>query len=154
MTRETAAQATGKARKLRTSNLGVAMKLATDESRLDRTRYEYRWINDNNARLHQMAGPDFDDWAICTQSGGEVKADATDLGAAISVVTGVKKTGEPMRSYLCRKPIEWAIEDRARREQERRKVDDQIRTLASERATGVDPGKFYNPSPTGRNIVA
>jgi len=138
-------------RRRRTDNLdGARYKLRVDESLLDRENYEYRYVVDRGDRLRAMTQDD--DWDIVTQDGnGVVKEDSTDLGAAVSVVSGTKEDGSPERLYLCRKPKEFAEEDRAAKERRRQEIDEQMRTLGRADA-GVSGGDYYNPQ--GRNTIS
>lgn len=135
------------ARRRRTDNLGARQHLAVT-AKLD-PAFEYRWINDSGARIYQKTKQD--DWDIVTQDGGVVKEDASDLGGAVSYVVGAKPDGSPLRSYLCRKPKEFAEEDRAAMEARRRAMDEQIRGGAVPTPGGASGPNFYVPS--GRNTV-
>lgn len=119
--------------------------LTVDESLLDRENFAYRWVKGNDARIYQLTRQD--DWNLVTQDGGELKEDATDLGAAVSIISGTDKSGAAERLYLARKPRRYAEEDAAKKDEARRRVEDDIRRLASPEAQ-VRDGNFYN---TGRN---
>lgn len=85
----------------------TGQRLGVLESRLDRKKYAYRWINDDETRLHAKTVED--DWDIITND-GEV-ASSTDLGSAVSQVVGTHPDGRPKRAYLCRKPRGYFDDD-------------------------------------------
>ena len=137
-------------RRRRTDNTDTyRRKLAVNHLNLDHEAYEYRFVVDRDNRLYNMTK--LDDWDVVAQDGGEVKEDSTDMGAGVSVVSGTKKDGSPERLYLCRKPKEWAVEDRAAKERVRAERDEQIRTLALSGSDAAKDGAFFNPN--GRNTV-
>jgi hypothetical protein len=141
-------------RRRRSDNLGRPMNLAT-EGELDRDRYEYRWINDDEkARLHRMTVND--DWSIVTTSGDGVtlaNVKETNLGDAVTRVVGAKKDGSPLKSYLCRKPREWAEEDRSKKAARLKDAEDAIKRgrYSEDGRMATDPN-FYNPD-NRRNII-
>jgi hypothetical protein len=76
---------------------------------LDTANFEYRWANDQGARLHQLYGQD---WDIVGKDGKTSKVD--DEGA-IRHRTGIRLDGGPLFSYLLRKPKRLATEDRSKK---------------------------------------
>lgn len=149
--RQTAAQET-QARRRRRGDVGsTSLRLRVDESLLDRDKYEYRWIADRDVRMHRKTHDD--DWDVVKQEGGELKADASDLGAAVSVVSGVKKDGSPERQYLCRKLKTFHDADMAEKEAARKEVDEQMRTLARNDSPVAGDGAFFNAHSQGRNAI-
>lgn len=105
-------------------------RLGVNLEAMDRQRFKYRWINDEEFRF--FAKTQQDDWTPVYQSSyGEVK-DITDLSSAVSVVVGKKEDGSPMRAYLCRKPRQWWEDD------QRQKVED-IERMLDEMRAGNDP---------------
>ena len=76
-------------------------RLGVSESRLDFTKYKYRWINDENDRM--MAMTRHDDWDIVKEGDSVVKTDKADLGDAVSQVVGSNADGSKKLAYLCRK---------------------------------------------------
>lgn len=125
----------------------VRRHLTVDEALLDRENYVYRWIKGDDARLFQLTRQD--DWNLVTQDGAELKENSTDLGAVVSIVAGTRKDGSAERLYLARKPRRYAEDDAAKKDEARRKVEDDIRRLATPDAQ-VRDGAFYN---TGRNEI-
>jgi hypothetical protein len=135
-------------RRRRTDNLGEAKRLAV-VGRLDRDNYEYRWINDLDARLMQKTR--YDDWDICAQEGGALKPDAPHDGAVRTLV-GAKKDGQPMFAYLCRKPKELAEEDRRAKNRQLDAIEEQIKRGAIPDSKGAVGEAFYTPD-SGRNTL-
>lgn len=99
-------------------------RLGVNEDMLDFNSFAYRWINDDPARIQSKTV--YDDWNLMTQDGGELKEDATDLGAAVSMVVGTKPDGSPKRAYLCRKPRKWFEADQKEKQKE---LDEQLNQL-------------------------
>lgn len=132
-------------RRRRTDNLGeTALKLTTHDS-LDHENFEYRWIKDDGSRMHQKTVAD--DWEIVTQDDDSVKEDAAvAMGTGVAVRSGVNKDGAALNLYLCRKPKVLAEDDRAAREAQRKKLDDQMRRGALPTPGGATGDAFYTPS--------
>lgn len=96
-------------RRQRGANQIMGLKLGVSEAILDRQNFEYRWINDNGARIEQMTTAD--DWDLVPDPKKEGKPDADGLGSIISKVVGKGESGQPMRAYLARKPRKFYEED-------------------------------------------
>lgn len=96
-------------RRQRGDNIVKGQKLTVSESYLDRTNYEYRWINDNGGRIDQMTKDD--DWDLVPDPSKAGKPDSDDVGSMISKVVGRSDIGIPMRAYLARKPKGFYEED-------------------------------------------
>lgn len=92
-------------RRRRGSTVATAVRLGVNEKLLDHKKYQYRWINDDAARIHMMTKSD--DYDLVIDPEKATKEDSTDLGSAVSVVTGRDKNGNPQRSYLARKLREY-----------------------------------------------
>ena len=99
-------------------------RLGVNEDMLDFTRFAYRWVNDDPARIQGKTV--YDDWNIMTQEGGALKEDATDLGSAVSMVVGTHPDGSPKRAYLCRKPRTYFEADQKEKQKE---LDEQLNQL-------------------------
>jgi len=70
--------------------------------------YEYRWVNDDPGRLHQLTVAD--DWDIAPQTG---EASARDKGVGTGMERVVdKRSGK--RAILLRKPKQYYLEDKAK----------------------------------------
>lgn len=132
-------------RRRRTDASGMPRKLAVTGD-LDRAGYEYRWINDADARLHMKTQQD--DWNIVSQEGGELKPDASDYSGATRALVGSKKDGSPMYSYLCRKPKELAKIDRAAKDARLDEIENQIKRGAPASVPEANGPEFYKPSGT------
>lgn len=102
----------------------IGRRLGVNEDILDFGKFAYRWINDDPARIQSKTV--HDDWTLMTQDGGEVKEDATDLGAAVSMVVGTNPDGSPKRAYLCRKLRAWWDADQKEKQTE---LDEQLNQL-------------------------
>ncbi len=107
-------------------------RMAVNMSMLDLEKYTYRWVNDTPARMFMMTKED--DWDIVHQDGGTVKADADDMGSAVSIVVGTAPDGSALKAYLCRKPIDFYRED------QRIKADDLDKQLAELRRGNARDG--------------
>lgn len=142
--RPTRAETMQRDRRRRTDGDGLPRKLAVTGT-LDTGAYEYRWINDADARLHMKTQGD--DWDIVAQDGGEMKPDASDYSGATRTLVGAKKDGQPMYSYLCRKPKELAALDRAAKDARLSEIEGQIKRGAPESSDAQGPA-FYKPAGT------
>lgn len=94
-------------RRRRASVGGHALKLGAKP----REGYSRRWFNDDNNRLAdaQELGYDFVT---------DASIQSTDSGSRVSRLTGNKKNGEPLRSYLMETPDELYAEGVAEKEAE------------------------------------
>lgn len=81
------------------------LKLALPKECLADTEYDYRWINDEGARISDLTV--HDDWNFVTINGVE-----TAQEHATRRVVGTKRDGSQMDAYLVRKRKEWVQEDR------------------------------------------
>jgi len=108
---------------------GAAKRLGVNTAALDHDRFVYRWINATDARIFEKTVQD--DWDIVTNDGGVVKHDATDIGAAVSVVAGTQANGSGLRTYLCRKPRRYFDEDQKKKQD---RLDEQMKQLRTGRS--------------------
>lgn len=115
----------GAVRRRKETTITGGKNLGVNPDMLDREKFAYRYVNDSPARVFAMTRND--DWDIVTNDGGVVKDDASDLGNAVSVVVGVQPHGEPLRAYLCRKPLAWYEEDQKTKQTELSKQLAQLR---------------------------
>ncbi len=131
-----------KPRRRRVANASdIGLRLGISPSILDVANYEYRWINDDErSRLH--AKTQEDDWDV-VRNDGSVKEDSADLGNAISRIVGTKKTGEPMRAYLCRKPKMYFDDDQKAKKAE---LDRQLADLRRGKSASGDSQSDYIPT--------
>jgi len=119
--------------------------LSVPEEKLDRKRFEYRWIVDEGQRLHNLTVNDNYDIMSADMLGLSKSDDRSD---AYRARTGMKADGSgPQYEYLCRKPRVYAEEDRAVRQ----KANDEIqvaRVKADEAAVLKDKGRKISESKT------
>lgn len=80
--------------------------LAVDESALDRENFEYRWVNDDPMRVHNLQTQDV--WETVSGPGYQPGKDGQ-----VEVMTGKDDQGAPVRGYLMRKPKVYFEEDKA-----------------------------------------
>lgn len=121
---------------------GRRQRLWVDETKLDREKYEYRFVNDDaTGRLHQLTVQD--DWEIVPDRDGEVKPDGSDLGARASTIAGVQANGAPLRSVLCRK-LKTYYEDDQR--EKSRAIDEKEASLKSGAVPGAGGAGMYVPA--------
>lgn len=116
--------------------------LAVDESKLDRAKWEYRWIVDENGRLHNLLNND-EYYLLSADLGGATNQEGDAYRRQVGVQTD--GSGKPRYQYLCRKPKVYAEEDRAARQ----KANDQkqvARVKADEAAVLADNGKKIEDS--------
>lgn len=83
------------------------------------TEHEYRWINDENGRVHNLTVED--DWNICVRSDPEA-SDADKIRRQV----GTKKNGEPLYAYLVRKRKDWYDEDKRARSKANNEREDAL----------------------------
>ena len=109
----------------------TGQRLGVPKSMLDLSRFKYRWMNDDEARIYAKTKED--DWDIVSSDNCAIIG--SDLGAAVSKVVGVKADGRPQVTYLCRKPRTLFDEDQAEKSAE---LDRQMKELrrGNDRAGG------------------
>jgi len=113
-------------------------RLGVSESRLDFTKFKYRWINDDHDRILTMTA--YDDWDIVKEDNSVVKADKADLGDAVSQVVGSNADGSKKLAYLCRKLISYYEEDQ---KDKRVELDRQLKEMrAGNDRTGSKQGDY------------
>ncbi len=81
-----------------TAHAGI--RLAVDESKLDRKTYQYRHVNDKDGRVQRLEA---EDWDIAPEG---AKADSNSLGTVTSTQVGVID-GKPYNAVLMRKRKDW-----------------------------------------------
>lgn len=103
--------------------------------------YVYRWVNDEGTRVHQLTVND--DWDFVVSRDGSAKADATGLGANVSVPVGTDKNGAPVKGVLLRKRKDYHDEDE---QAKRRRIDELENGLKAGATPGADRDRQYVPS--------
>jgi len=81
-------------------------KLALPAAFREDTNHTYRWVNDENTRIHDLTVEG--DWDVC-----KLATSDTQEGEAVRKPVGTKDNGEPLYAYLCREPIAFYAEDQA-----------------------------------------
>jgi hypothetical protein len=105
-------QITGERRRRDTSALGgMRMRLAVNEAALDRANYEYRWVNDELNRVHDLTVND--DWEVVQDRDNAVKQGNTGAGAEVASYAGTGGGASPVRAVLLRKPKSYHDADKA-----------------------------------------
>lgn len=119
----------------------LGKRLAVNPAILDFNNFVYRWINDDEARLHVMTKDD--DWDFITHDGDVLPEDTTDLGNAYAKVVGSKPDGSAKRAYLCRKPKAWHEQDQKQKQTE---LDLQLERIAKGQTRSGDAQADYIPN--------
>jgi hypothetical protein len=111
---------------------GARMRLAIPTEYKNDPDHEYRWINDDKARVHDLTI--MDDWDA-------VKADDIENHHGANSVrrqVGTKASGEPLFAQLVRKPRDLCDEDRAKKQA---LLDETMAQVTAKRTRG-DPVSF------------
>lgn len=119
------------------------MRLGVRDDLLDRKKFAYRWINDSAGRIDALTKRD--DWDIVVDP--EIKEDSKSEGAPVRELVGAKQDGTPLYAYLCRKPLEWHREDRAKKLREVNKLEADLKRgqLKDAGALSADNPSAYIP---------
>lgn len=110
ISKRTEEQRATRRRRADTSHEGY-LRLGVNEALLDKKNFSYRWINDTSGRIEALTVRD--DWDIVRDP--NVKEDGKSEGAQVRQLVGSKQDGTPLYAYLCKKPIDWFKEDRAKK---------------------------------------
>jgi hypothetical protein len=103
--------------------------------------FEYRWINDEGTRLHDLTVND--DWEVVQDRNGTMKEGASGQGAEVSVPVGMGEHGRPVRAILVRKPKDFYEDDKRAAQ---RRIDEKEAGLRSGNASaGMSQGESYVP---------
>lgn len=103
----------------------LGRRLGVNKDILDLENFRYRWINDDGvSRMHQMTA--LRDWHIVRKNGDIIADKDSDLGDAVSTVTGALANGQPQRSYLACKPRKWFDDDQKKKQDD---LDEQVAML-------------------------
>lgn len=85
----------------------VQMKLdCIDPGDLDLANYVYRWVNDEPGKLRMATRSDDYDFVPASELGESFDAESTDSESSerVRMVCGSDKQGNPIYTYLCKKP--------------------------------------------------
>lgn len=119
------------------------MRLGVRDDLLDRKKFAYRWINDSAGRIEALTKRD--DWDIVVDP--DIKEDSKSEGAPVRELVGAKKDGTPLYAYLCKKPLDWHREDRAKKLREVNKLEADLKRgqLKDAGALSADNPSAYIP---------
>lgn len=122
------------------SVVATGIKLAVDESKLDRTHYEYRFVKDFGARMVSLHG---DDWDPAPE---QAVIGSTGEGTVGSKIGGTDPSGKPYNMVLMRKRKDWFKADQKEKQKPLDEMDAAIRRGTNHQAeTGADAPAFYTP---------
>lgn len=143
--RESKGETERKRRRKRGSGV-TGQRLGVNSNLLDHSKFVYRWINDDPARIYAMTNED--DWDLVKDP--SVKDDNTDLGSAVSIVVGTNAEGKGKRAYLCQKLKTFFDEDQAAKQAD---LDEQLDQLMRGNSRSGEAQGDYVPS-SGINQTA
>jgi hypothetical protein len=122
------------------STTAIGIKLTTDESKMDRANYSYRWVKDHGGRMTQLHGDDWDpapDGVIGSHGG------SASVGSKIG---GTDESGKPYSMVLMRKRKDWFQADQKEKQKPLDEMDRQIRRGQSRpEIEASDRDDFYTP---------
>lgn len=118
------------------------LRLAVDESKLDRKNFEHRWVNDSPGRVERMHGKDWD--PVTEQVGGSGE------GTVQSKIVGTAD-GKPVNAVLMRKHKDWYREDQKAKQAPLNEMDKAIREgINHQNEPALRDGAY---TPNGRNAI-
>jgi len=136
-----------RAQRRRRDDLGVGRGRNLDVSGTKDTNYEYRWVNDDPGRMHNLTVRD--DWEVVNSGDlGEVNAKDKGVGTPIERIVD-KRNGK--RAVLLRKPKDYYLGDKAKEQGQIDETEKAIKRGAVP-MTGagageqMEAGKAYIPS--------
>lgn len=132
-------------------------RLSVNEQLLEPHKFAYRYINDKGGRLHDKTVND--DWDVIKDP--SIKSDADSEGAPVRKMVGANQDGSPIHAYLCRKPVEFHNDDRAKQQ---RRTDELMASvmrgkhqgpeaLSAEQPTTYVPGPNSLEVKTGARVT-
>lgn len=126
-------------------------KLHVNDALLDHTKFAYRWINDSAGRVDELTIRD--DWDIIRDP--TIKDDSNSEGAQVRQLVGSKVDGSPLYAYLCKKPIEFQKEDRAKKQARTNELEKQIMrgVVKGPGTLSTDNGTAYIPDGGSNSIT-
>jgi hypothetical protein len=134
------AEETRAVRRRRTDTTGeYRVRLGVNHDLLDHKQFRYHWINDEPGRIDEKTKRD--DWDIVRDP--SVKDNSSSEGAPVRQLVGAQKDGSALHAYLCRKPLEFDREDRAKKGQRSTELEAQLR-----RGEHSAPGAASTTTPT------
>ncbi len=91
-----------------------------DPEQLDLDNFVYRWVNDEDGRIRMATqADDYDFCGACDVKNFEVGSTDSEGEGRVRMLTGRDKHGNPVYSYLLKKPREYFEEDQERAVQAR-----------------------------------
>lgn len=102
--------ATRRRRRTGTLNRMAQFKLdCIEPDALDLKNYVYRWINDEPGKLRQATKKDDYEHVSSSELGESFDKEATDSESTerVRMISGTDKFGNPVYTYLCKKPREF-----------------------------------------------
>ena len=91
-----------------------------EPDQLDLANYVYRWVNDEDGRIRMATqGDDYDHVSASEIKGYEVGSTDSESEGRVRMLCGRDKHGNPVYSYLLKKPREYFDEDQDRMVQAR-----------------------------------
>lgn len=103
------------------ASMNPGIKLAVDETKLDRTTYHYRFARSSGGRIQALQGDDYD---VAPEG---AKSDGNGLGTVNSVHGGVDDAGQPYDLVLMRKRKDWFEADQKEKQKPLDEMDEAIR---------------------------
>jgi len=97
------------------------LKLTTDESKLDRNRFSYRWVRDSGSRMQQLIADDYDPAPEQAVEGNQ------GLGSVGQKIGGTEENGKPYGMVLMRKRKDWYDADQKEKARPLDEIDKQIK---------------------------
>jgi len=130
-------------RKKRGATVHTGIKLSVDESKLDRSTFQYRYVNDKGGRVQQLAAVDWD------PAPEGAKEDAS--GTITATHAGVEE-GKPFNAVLMRKRKDWFETDQKEKQRPLDEMDEAIRRgNVNHKANELHGPGVYTPG--GVNII-
>lgn len=124
-------------RRTRGATVHPGLKLAIDDSKLDRKNYNYRLANDTEGRIQQLEGQD---WDIAPE---QALYGSTGEGTVQSKHAG-SIDGRPFKAVLMRKPKPMHDEDQAEKQTLINKTEREI--VRGENKTELSGNGGYTPA--------
>lgn len=138
--RETRSEIERRERRRKPGTIAEAgLKLTMDETKLDRSRFHYRWAAAKPERIRHLMALDYD---VASEV---AKADTNSGGTVNSTLGGVDDSGIPYNMVLMRKEKEWFESDQAEKMKPLEAMDEQIRRGAEHQGQKLTGSGVYSP---------
>lgn len=125
----------------------AGIKLAVDETKLDRNTYHYRFAADTGARISQLIADDYD---IAPEG---AKPDGNGLGSVTSALAGTDEAGKPYNHVLLRKRKDWFEADQMEKQKPIEATEEAIRR-GNTAGQGTEMSRVEGAyTPNGVNII-